>query len=75
MPQLQALDLVREVAKVHTQHAAKHFAKPLVQWKESIREVPQVTVKEQLQEVPQPRTVEVVREVPKPELPLVLLVF
>ena len=46
--------------------SAKHFAKPMVQWKESIREVPQITVREQIQEVPQPRAVEVLKEVPKP---------
>ena len=57
-------------AKRHNprKRTAKHFAKPMVQWKESIREVPATTVREQLQEVPLKNLVEVVKEVPRPDL-------
>ncbi|CAE7945461.1 unnamed protein product [Symbiodinium sp. KB8] len=66
--QAQPLEICREVAKVQRQSLAKHFAKPVVQWKESLREVPQTTIREQIQEVPTARIVELLREVPKPEI-------
>eukprot|EP00913_Durusdinium_trenchii_P023195 g21774.t1 len=56
------------LAERRRKRTAKHFAKPMVQWKESIREVPATTVREQLQEVPLKNLVEVVKEVPRPEL-------